>query len=222
MRHVSRTHRVALDWLFDRINLDPKIQIRHIDTKHQLADMLAEGNFTRDEWNNLLHLYNISHFSSTCCTKNFSLTSCSTVAKGIQDQTRSRKGCVQVATSSDEFIYFYTKGCIPWRVNGKAAGKPVASRRRRFRRTPTILRLRSGTTKGNKLRRNPLPETVKLGDNPLHTEPVLQLTRKVQRIQKRHGTTISKYRRTHPMKWKPSSPWSGKSVEDNLAILCKI
>ena len=26
MRHVSRTHRVALDWLFDRINLDPKIK----------------------------------------------------------------------------------------------------------------------------------------------------------------------------------------------------
>ena len=25
MRHVSRTHRVALDWLFDRINLDPEI-----------------------------------------------------------------------------------------------------------------------------------------------------------------------------------------------------
>ena len=24
MRHVSRTHRIALDWLFDRINLDPK------------------------------------------------------------------------------------------------------------------------------------------------------------------------------------------------------
>ena len=27
MRHVSRTHRVALDWLFDRSNLDHKIQI---------------------------------------------------------------------------------------------------------------------------------------------------------------------------------------------------
>ena len=37
MRHVSRTHRVALDWLFDRINLDPKIQIKYIDTKNQLA-----------------------------------------------------------------------------------------------------------------------------------------------------------------------------------------
>ena len=39
MRHVSRTHRVALDWLFDRINLDSKIQIKYIDTKNQLADI---------------------------------------------------------------------------------------------------------------------------------------------------------------------------------------
>ena len=68
MRHVSRTHRVALDWLFDRINLDTKIQIKYIDTKNQLADILTKGNFTRDEWNHLLSLFNISHFSSTACT----------------------------------------------------------------------------------------------------------------------------------------------------------
>ena len=67
MRHVSRTHRVALDWLFDRINLGPKIQIKYIDTKNQLADILTKGNFTRDEWNHLLTLFNISHFSSTAC-----------------------------------------------------------------------------------------------------------------------------------------------------------
>ena len=67
MRHVSRTHRVALDWLFDRINLDPKIQIKYIDTKNQLADILTKGSFTRDEWNHLLTLFNISHFSSTSC-----------------------------------------------------------------------------------------------------------------------------------------------------------
>ena len=45
MRHVSRTHRVALDWLFDRINLDPKIQIKYIDTKNQLADISTKGKF---------------------------------------------------------------------------------------------------------------------------------------------------------------------------------
>ena len=57
MRHVSRTHRVVLDWLFDLINLDPKIQIKYIDTRNQLADMLTKGNFTRDEWNHLLCLF---------------------------------------------------------------------------------------------------------------------------------------------------------------------
>ena len=68
MRHVSRIHRVALVWLFDRINLDPKIQIKYIDTKNQLVDILTKGNFTRDEWNHLLCLFNISHFSSTVCS----------------------------------------------------------------------------------------------------------------------------------------------------------
>ena len=72
MRHVSRIHRVARDWLFDRINLDPKIQIKYIDTNNQLADnqladILTKGNFTRYEWNHLLTLFNISHFSFTPC-----------------------------------------------------------------------------------------------------------------------------------------------------------
>ena len=68
LRHVSRTHRVALDWLFDRIILDSKIQIKYIDTKSQLADILTKGNFTRDEWNHLLNLFNTSHFSPTVCS----------------------------------------------------------------------------------------------------------------------------------------------------------
>ena len=79
MRRVSRTHRVALDWLFDRINLDSKIQIRYIDTKNQLADILTKGNFTRDEWNHLLSLFNISHFSSTVCS--------AAMAKRIQQES---------------------------------------------------------------------------------------------------------------------------------------
>ena len=66
MRHVSRTHRVAR--LFDRVDLDPKIQIKYIDTKNQLADILTKGNFPRDEWNHLLCLFNTSHFSSTVCS----------------------------------------------------------------------------------------------------------------------------------------------------------
>ena len=69
MRHVSRTHRVALDWLFDRINLDAKIQIKYINTKNQLADILTKGNFTRDELNHPSCLFNVNHFSSTVCSE---------------------------------------------------------------------------------------------------------------------------------------------------------
>ena len=69
MRHVSRTHRVALDWLFDRINLDTKIQIKYTDTKNQLACVLTKGNFTRDAWKHLLCLFNTSHFSSAECSE---------------------------------------------------------------------------------------------------------------------------------------------------------
>ena len=55
MRHVSRTDRVAL--LFDRINLDPKVQIKYVDSRKQLADTPTKGMFTGDEWHNLLHLF---------------------------------------------------------------------------------------------------------------------------------------------------------------------
>ena len=61
MRHVRRTHRVALDWSFDRVNVDLKIQIKYVDTKNQIADILTGGNLTRDEC--LLNSMNFSRFS---------------------------------------------------------------------------------------------------------------------------------------------------------------
>ena len=67
MRHVSRTRRVALGWLFDTINSDPKIKIKYVDTKNQLARHLTKGSFTRDEWNHLLCLFNIMNNSTFSC-----------------------------------------------------------------------------------------------------------------------------------------------------------
>ena len=52
----------------DRINLDYRIQIKYIDTENHFDDILIKGNFTRDEWNHLSCLFNISHFSSTVCS----------------------------------------------------------------------------------------------------------------------------------------------------------
>ena len=120
MRHVSRTHRIALDWLVDRINLDSKIQIRYLDTKHQLADILTKGNFTRDECHNLLHLFNISHFSSLCCAQNLSLTSCpKTTAKRMQEQkeedrivAKSKTTAMNLTSSLDKFLIREPRDCV--------------------------------------------------------------------------------------------------------------
>ena len=53
MRDVSRNHGVALDWLFDRSNLDAKTKIKHVDTQIQLAEISNKISFTRDEWSHL-------------------------------------------------------------------------------------------------------------------------------------------------------------------------
>ena len=100
MRHVSRTHRVALDWLFDRINLDSKIQIKYIDTKNQLADILTKGNFTRDKGNHLLSLFNISHFSFTVCSE--------TMAKRLQQDSGEETSHSKIATNDEP----YCKGAV--------------------------------------------------------------------------------------------------------------
>ena len=62
------TELLSIGCLIESI-LDPKIQIKYIYTKNQLADILTKGNFTRDEWNYLLRLFNISHFSSAECSE---------------------------------------------------------------------------------------------------------------------------------------------------------
>ena len=68
MRHVSRTHRVGLDWLFDRINLDPKVQFKYVECKNQLSDILTKGSFTRDDWHNLLHLFIFMNDTTFSCS----------------------------------------------------------------------------------------------------------------------------------------------------------
>ena len=56
LRHVARTHRVDLDWLFDRVKQDPGLYIKYVGTKEQMADILTKGSFTADAWNSLLQL----------------------------------------------------------------------------------------------------------------------------------------------------------------------
>ena len=59
-RHVYRTHRVDLDWLLERILLDPTVNIKYVGTKEQIADMFTKGSFTEPSWKQLLKLAQIA------------------------------------------------------------------------------------------------------------------------------------------------------------------
>jgi hypothetical protein len=56
LRHVSRTHRIDLDWLYERLREDPAIQLRYVGTKTQIADILTKGQFTSQQWKVLCDL----------------------------------------------------------------------------------------------------------------------------------------------------------------------
>ena len=59
---------------------------QHVDTKNQLADMLTKGNFTRDEWNHLLRLFNIMNFSMFSCSHFLSVKQPNTMSKRAQER----------------------------------------------------------------------------------------------------------------------------------------
>ena len=59
VRHVPRTHRVDLFWLFSELILDRSISIRYVRTTEQLADMLIKGAFTAGQWKSLMWAFDI-------------------------------------------------------------------------------------------------------------------------------------------------------------------
>ena len=67
MRHVARTHRIDLDWLWERMRTDPGVFIKYVGTKEQIADMFTKGAFTAEAWKKLCRLAQIGdlqHFNA--------------------------------------------------------------------------------------------------------------------------------------------------------------
>ena len=38
MRHITRTHRICMDWIYERLKDDPGLKIMYVGTKQQIAD----------------------------------------------------------------------------------------------------------------------------------------------------------------------------------------
>ena len=61
LRHVTRTHRVDLDWIIERLKTDSGISMKYVKTSEQLADMLTKASFVAPLWKSLLKLHQIGH-----------------------------------------------------------------------------------------------------------------------------------------------------------------
>ena len=107
MRHVSRTHRVALDWLFDRINLNTANQnqvCRHQKpTNSQTCWQRASSHVTDGIIFFICSILATSALSSQ--HQNFQLAKMHYGGEKNSATKRRRKGCVQVTTSSDECLF---------------------------------------------------------------------------------------------------------------------
>ena len=75
MRHISRTHRMNLDWSVDGINLDAGVQIRYVNTSKQIVGILTKGSFSRERWLQLTHLFNLTTPHMHSCSQSLVLSS---------------------------------------------------------------------------------------------------------------------------------------------------
>ena len=76
MRHVSRTQRVYLDWLFDRINLEKAIHVIYVNTAQQIADVLTWGSLSQERWMQLTHLRGFMTHQTHSCSPHVVFSSC--------------------------------------------------------------------------------------------------------------------------------------------------
>ena len=125
--HVSRTHRVDLDWLFERCRVDLSIRIRFVPTKAQLADMITKGSFTASAWGDQCRLWEIgppgrvststlpervSHGKKSPAGKTLKLNAtCRLNAPGWYAGTSTACACIDYHLSSCHQQSFYPSLC---------------------------------------------------------------------------------------------------------------
>ena len=89
MRHISRSHRVNLDWLFDRINLDPGTQIKYVFTSKQTADILITDSFSRERWTQFTQLFILMTPHMHSCSRLFGVIICTTRRQDVYASCRT-------------------------------------------------------------------------------------------------------------------------------------
>ena len=81
VRHVSRTHRVVLDLLYEQINLESSLSIQHVRITEQMADISTHGAVTTIQWMSLMRLFDMHPLSNLNVDCSLSESYCSAVSQ---------------------------------------------------------------------------------------------------------------------------------------------
>ena len=84
----------------------PKSKSNTSTPKNQLADIMTKGSFTRDEWNHLLCLFFISHFSPPVCSA--AMAKRSQQDSGEERVTAKSKPMMNLIARMPSFVSFST------------------------------------------------------------------------------------------------------------------
>ena len=117
----------------------PRSKSNTLTPKNQLADILTKGKFTRDEWNHLLCLFDISHFSSTNCSEVMSkrtqgdagaerITAKSKPMMNLASRYSTRDPDVLASTASESLGETKSESQVPlssWNEQQPRTGRPV-------------------------------------------------------------------------------------------------
>ena len=86
MRHVSRTHRVALDWLFVRVNLDPKSKSNMLTPRTNLPTHWLNVILSVMSGTIFVRSFNIMNFSMFSCSHFLSIKKPNTMSKWAEER----------------------------------------------------------------------------------------------------------------------------------------
>ena len=102
---------------------EPKIQIKKVDTKNQLADILTNGSFSRDEWFNTMRFptYSGSHFRKLSFSQNREHIVSGAMSKRGQDTNSEEGSPVAKARPTNLVIHSQCKE----EVSSQSSGSPV-------------------------------------------------------------------------------------------------
>ena len=105
LRHIHRTHRVNIDWLYDLFSSTScRCRLKYVSTKHQLADIHTKAITKADIWTHLTRLSSLHSPAQAPGSKQLAKVCCLRV-RCFEATMSTSASALAGAENSDSFVY---------------------------------------------------------------------------------------------------------------------